>query len=70
MTTSWASSTDDHKSESSSSSIDRNEPGNKPNQPSSEGSLFSDSDPQPQDESNPIAIVPFERGPSFLMPNV
>jgi hypothetical protein len=76
MTTSWASSTDDHHAESisSSSSTDKNIHGNKQVQSSSEGSLFSDSDIQLQKQqeeevSNTSALVQFERGPSFLMAN-
>jgi hypothetical protein len=74
MTTSWASSADDHhhSESSSSSSTNQNRPDDKPDQSSSEGSLFSDSDHQLQQEeiSNTSALVQFERGPSFLMPNV
>jgi hypothetical protein len=72
MTTSWASSADDHHPEStSSSSTNRKKQGNKPDQSSSEGSLFSDFELQLQQEdtsTNPT-LVQFERGPSFLMPN-
>ena len=74
MTTSWASSADDHHPESTSSSAtDRNKQGGKPDQSSSEGSLFSDFElqsPQQQEEvSTNSTSVQFERGPSFLMPN-
>jgi hypothetical protein len=68
MTTSWSSSTDDHHHENiSSSSTDKNE---KPNHSNSEGSIFSDANLPAQEESNPTALVNFERGPSFLIPNV
>jgi hypothetical protein len=74
MTTSWSSSTDDNNPKSSSSSsTDKNQHGksiHKQNHLSSEGSLFSDSDIQQQEESNTSPLVNFERGPSFLIPNV
>ena len=70
MTTSWASSSDDQNSTSVPSSTDGKTHGNHQNQASSENSLFSDSDHQPDEESSPTpALVHFERGPSFLTPN-
>jgi hypothetical protein len=73
MTTSWSSSTEASNRESvSSSSTDKNEQRKANNEQicsSSEGSIFSDSDHQ-QDESNTSPLVNFERGPSFLIPNV
>ncbi len=72
MTTSWASSTDDNNHERiSSSSTDHGKSINKQNHSSSEGSIFSDSDIQQEEESHKSPpLVNFERGPSFLMPNV
>jgi hypothetical protein len=74
MTTSWSSSTDDNNHENiSSSSTGKNEHGksiHKQDHLSSEGSIFSDSDIQQQEESNTSPLVNFERGPSFFIPNV
>ena len=75
MITSWASSIDGNNPESiSSSSTDKNEPTKSIHEQihsSSEGSIFSDSDiQQQQDESNTSPLVNFERRPSFLIPNV
>jgi hypothetical protein len=71
MTTSWASSIDNNKHGSiSSSSTDKNEH-EKSIDSSSEGSIFSDSDiHQKEEESHKLPLVNFERGPSFLIPNV
>ncbi len=76
MITSWTSSIDGNNPESiSSSSIDKNQHGksiHEQEHSSSEGSIFSDSDiqQQQQDESTTSPLVNFERGPSFLIPNV
>ncbi|CAF4042280.1 unnamed protein product, partial [Rotaria sordida] len=74
MTTSWTSSMDDNNHENiSSSSIDKykhEKSIHKQNRSSSEGSIFSDSDVQQQDETNGSTLINFERGPSFLIPNV
>ena len=73
MTTSWASSTDASNRESvSSSSTDKNEQRrivHEHSRSSSEGSLFSDSDNQP-DESNLSVLIDQERRATFLMPTV
>lgn len=69
MTTSWSSSNDDNNHQSiSSSSTDKNS--NEKSINNSEGSIFSDSDIQQQEELNAASLVNFERGPSFLIPNV
>ncbi|CAF0893755.1 unnamed protein product [Rotaria sp. Silwood1] len=74
MTTSWISSMDDNNHENvSSSSTDKykhEKSISKQNHSSSEGSIFSDSDIQQQDETNGSTLINFERGPSFLIPNV
>ncbi len=75
MITSWTSSIDGNNPESiSSSSTDNHEHGkllHEQEHLSSEGSIFSDSDiQQQQDESNTLPSVNFERRPSFLIPNV
>ncbi len=71
MTTSWSNSIDDqhHQSISSSSSTDKDQHV-KTIDSSSEGSIFSDIDHQQNEESNKLSLVQFERGPSFLIPDV
>ena len=75
MTTSWASSTDASNRESvSSSSTNQNEQRkilNEHSRSSSEGSLFSDSEQQPNPSpSNQSSLIDQERRPTFLMPTV
>ncbi|CAF2978106.1 unnamed protein product [Rotaria sp. Silwood2] len=74
MTTSWTSSMDDNNRENvSSSSTDKynhEKTNHKQNHSSSEGSVFSDSNVQQQDEANESTLINFERGPTFLIPNV
>ena len=73
MTTSWASSTDVSNHDSiSSSSTNKDVPRKKIDEhsrSSSEGSLFSDSDNQPN-EVHPSSLIDQERRPTFLMPTV
>ncbi|UJR21511.1 hypothetical protein I4U23_024597 [Adineta vaga] len=73
--TSWAGSINGNHLESiSSTSTDKHNHSIKSTQEqnhmSSEGSIFSDTDIQQHDDSNPSSLVNFERGPSFLSPNV
>ena len=75
MTTSWSSSINDnyHNNVSSSSSTDHYQYEKSihgKNHLSSEGSIFSDSDVQQQDEFNKPLVDNFERGPTFLVPNI
>ncbi|CAF3856734.1 unnamed protein product [Adineta steineri] len=75
MITSWTSSSDDTNPESISTSaaadkIQHEKINNEQEHLSSEGSIFSDSDIQQQDETNTSPSVNFERGPSFFTPNV
>ncbi|CAF1452257.1 unnamed protein product [Adineta steineri] len=75
MITSWTSSSDDTNPESISTSAaaDKNQHEKiniEQEHLSSEGSIFSDSDIQQQDETNTSPSVNFERGPSFFTPNV
>ncbi|CAF1198700.1 unnamed protein product [Adineta ricciae] len=71
VVTSWASSLNGNQLESmSSSSTDKRSHPVKENHASSESSIFSDIDIQQPDNSNSSPLMNFERGPSFLIPDV